>query len=175
MIPQRSRPARARPRARLLAVAAVALLATACLVQDNTPDGYGAQTEQNWYRGCLAAFGVDTSSLEGAADTTEATDGDGSADADSDEVGPDGDGEFEVAIPEGATDAQVSYCGCVYDGMVENVSFDTFKDVNGSLGDLPSAGDEGDEDEADGGDDTTTTTLIPQNVRDIVEGCPAPS
>lgn len=133
-------------RARVLTgVAVLALLLSGCSkVQGNDPTSYDAQTEQNFYRGCLAAFDVDTDSLMGLADE-----------------------EALAAVLDSAPGNAVEYCGCVYEGAVDQISIDRFNEIEKTL--------ETELAEADDGEgDTTTTVGVSDDVRELVESCGSP-
>ncbi len=136
-------------RVRLLAgVGALALLLGGCSrVQSNDPTAYDAQTEQNFYRGCLAAFDVDTDALIGLADE-----------------------EALAEVLERAPADSREYCGCVYEGAVDQIPIDRFNEIETTLlEELPEVSGDG---EGDGG--TTTTVEVSDDVRELVESCGAP-
>lgn len=132
----------------LIGVCALALLLGGCSrVQSNDPTSYDAQTEQNFYRGCLAAFDVDTDSLMGLADE-----------------------EALAAVLDSAPGDAREYCGCVYEGAVDQISIARFNEIEKTLlEELPAAAGDG-----EGAEGTTTTAAVSDDVSELVESCGEP-
>lgn len=123
------------------------LVLGACTTPSNDPTGYGARTADNFMRGCLAGMGV--------------------------EVPPANPQSTATTIPEGANSSAVDYCRCVYGGIVENVPFDEFDELDDALSrSLPEAGSTS---TTTAEPSVTTTTLIPSEVSEIVAGCKGPA
>lgn len=149
--PVAPRPARrARPRGRLalLAVAALAVVG-GCARPTNTVSDYGPRAEANVMEGCLASFDEAQGDLVSVDDK-------GTTEKDDD----------EVVIADGAPADQLAYCGCIYEGLVENIPFDTFSDLETQLTDnLDSV-------EQDGGE--AGPDQVPQQLADVYDGCATP-
>jgi hypothetical protein len=136
-------------------VAVVAPLAVACTPTTNDPDEYGATTEANVLDGCVRA------QFEDPGDTRVVT------------VEESDSGDDQVVVDDSVSDALLDPCQCVYDGIVEEIPFAAFEEMDDE--DLAVAlGGEG-ESSDDGGDGTTTTTSdAEKKLGDIVDGCPFP-
>jgi hypothetical protein len=139
-------------------VLVLAPLLASCTPTTNNPDEYGITTEANVVDGCVQA----QAQAQGITVDQIVIDDNDTAD-DADDV---------LVVPENVPDTILDPCRCLYDGIVEDIDFSTFEDIDSTLEDaLKDAGESGDSGDSGGEAGGTTTTLVPSAFTELVARC----
>jgi hypothetical protein len=134
----------------------VALPLLGCTRASNDPDEYGPVTEANVLDGCIR------SGMENPGDTRIAVvDDNEDDDASNDKV------VFTQEVPADQKDP----CECLYEGIVDQIDFAEFKDLDLDFEELVKA----EEDGSGSGGGSTSTTSPTNVVIAIAQGCDFPS
>jgi hypothetical protein len=123
-----------------------------CTPTTNDPDDYGAITEANVLDGCIRA------GRENPGDQRVVV---------VDDKGDNDDGNDEVRFVGDVSDAERDACQCLYDGIVEELEFSEFEDLDADYQELAEAAE-------DEGDTTTTQSRLVDTVSEIADGCAFP-
>lgn len=127
-----------------------------CTPTTNNPDQYDAVTEANVLDACIRS-GMEDPGDSRVVEVDDQADDDSSND--------------EVVYTQEVPADQRDPCQCLYDGIVEQIDFDEFKDLDLDFESLISSEDEGDDSGGGGSGGSTTTTPPTEVVFDIAEGC----
>jgi hypothetical protein len=137
------------------ATAGVMLLALpllGCTPTTNDPDTYGAITEANVLDGCIRAGREDP----GDERVVEV-----------DDKGDNDDANDEVRFIGDVSDAEREACECLYDGMVDELDFQEFEDLDADFREIAEAAE-------DDSDTTTTRSRVVDTVVAIAGDCSFP-
>jgi hypothetical protein len=123
-----------------------------CTPSTNDPEGFGAVTEANVLDGCIRGGREDPGDRRVVV---------------VDDKDDNDDGNDEVQFVGEVSDAERDACQCLYDGIVEELDFQQFEELDADYRELAEAAEEE-------GDTTTTRSRLVDEVAAIADDCNFP-